>query len=141
MKKIVCLPLAGLMALAAAAAFADENLDAKVTLRGSEIHVQLGNDYSHATLTIAGPNGFHATTFSKTGSPSIDLIRAGGTGEGQYTYQVTAASSETKLNANPQDNGRGKVDDAEERISASTSGGFYASGGIIVDRSKQAEEN
>lgn len=141
MKKIMCLPLAGLLALAAMSALANEDLDAKVTLRGSEIHVSLGNDYSNATLTVSGPNGFHASAFSKTGSPSIDLIRAGGTGEGQYSYEVTAASSETKLNATPQNNGRGKVDEAAEKVSATTSGSFFASGGIIADKQSLAEEN
>ena len=120
-----------LFALPATASFADENLNAQVTLRGSEVHVKLASGYSNATLSISGPNGFYAKAFSEKGAPSIDLIRAGGTSEGQYTYEVTAASSTQAVNESPLDNGRGGVDKSAGAVGASTSGSFYANGGII----------
>lgn len=133
--------MAGAMTLAATAVFANEAMDAKVSLRGSEVRVKLGAGLSNATLSISGPNGFYAKTFSQSGSPSIDLIKAGGTADGVYTYEVTAATSETTENLNPMDNGRGGIDDGTSVVSASTTGSFHASGGIIADRSSQAEEN
>lgn len=141
MRRLLGVWLAGAMTLAATAAFANEGMDAKVTLRGSEVHVKLGAGLSNATLSISGPNGFYAQTSSESGSPSIDLIKAGGLADGVYTYEVTAATSETTENLNPMDNGRGGVDDATSVVSASTSGSFRASGGIIAKLASQAEEN
>ena len=140
MNMILRLSVAVAMTISAHSAIASEELDAKVTLKGSEVHVKLRGGYSNATLSVSGPNGFHASRFSETGSPSIDLIRSGGTAEGLYKYEVTAASSKTKTNAKPMDNGRGGVDDATETVAASTSGSFFANGGIIADRASQAEE-
>ncbi len=141
MRRLLSVWMAGAMTLAATAVFANEAMDAKVSLRGSEVHVKLGAGLSNATLSISGPNGFYAKTFSEHGSPSIDLIKAGGTANGHYIYEVTAASSEIVTNANPMDNGRGGVDSADEFVAVSTSGGFFANGGIIADRTSQKEEN
>ncbi len=129
--KILGWTTAGVLAFSAMSAFASDSLNAKVTLRGSEVHVKLPSGFTNATLSISGPNGFYAQVFSKTGSPSIDLIRAGGTTEGQYTYEITAASSQQAVNDNPMDNGRGGVDKSAGAVGASTSGSFHASGGII----------
>ncbi len=116
-------------------------LEAKVTLRGSEVHVKLAAGDSNATLSVSGPNGFYVRAFSESGSPSIDLIRSGGTADGLYRYEVTAASSETKTTVKPMDNGRGGADDATEKVAVSTSGSFYANGGIIADQAKMIEKN
>ncbi len=140
MKRLLSISVVGAIALAATTAFASENIDAKVTLRGSEVLVNLGAGYFNATLSISGPNGFYAKNYSQSGSASIDLIRAGGLTDGVYSYEVTVATSETTTNLNPVDNGRGGVDDGTSVVSASTSGSFHASGGIIADRASQAAE-
>lgn len=141
MRRLLGVWLAGALTLAGTVAFANAGMDAQVTLRGSEVHVKLGAGLSNATLSISGPNGFYAKAFSPSGSPSIDLIKAGGTADGVYTYEVTAATSETTENLNPMDNGRGGVDDGSSVVSASTTGSFHASGGIIADKADDALEN
>lgn len=125
------LSVAGVMAFVIGGAFAAENLDAKVTLKGSEVRLTLPAGYYNATLSVSGPDGFYARAFSKNGSPSIDLIRAGGTTDGEYTYEVTAASSQKAVDKNPMDNGRDGVDKSAGVVGAAASGSFIANGGII----------
>lgn len=141
MKRLLSMAMAGALALASTTVFASEDIAANVTLQGSQVSVNLGVGYSNATLSVSGPDGFYAKDYSKSGSPSIDLIRAGGTADGVYSYEVTAATSETTVNLNPMDNGRGGVDDGTSVVPASASGSFYASGGIIADKASQASEN
>ncbi|MEZ5812487.1 MAG: hypothetical protein R3D45_13830 [Rhizobiaceae bacterium] len=120
---------------------ADETFTGEVVLRGSEVRVIPGPGFSHTILTIVGPDGFHASASSDNGSPSIDLIRAGGTGEGEFTYEVTAATDKQVVNKNPMDNGRGGADESTSLVGASTFGSFRASGGIIEQFNKAANEN
>jgi len=132
-------PVLCVLALSAGQTLANEGFGGKVTLRGSEVHVVPGQGNSNVTISVSGPNGFHATVFSKQGSSSIDLIRAGGTADGQYTYEITAATSEKATNKNPLDNGRGGVDKNAGFVPVSTSGSFYASGGIIKEAGTETE--
>lgn len=119
---------------------ANEIPGAQSTMRGSEVRIALGNDYSGVTLSISGPNGFYAKTFSKGSSASIDLIRAGARESGLYTYELTAASSETTIDPNPMNNGRGSADAGATKVPVMLSGSFYAEGGLIDDKASQAEE-
>ncbi|MDJ0613688.1 MAG: hypothetical protein QNJ29_08400 [Rhizobiaceae bacterium] len=123
-------------------AYASEDIPgSQKTLSGSEVRIDLGPDYSNAILTVSGPNGFSARSESKSGSVAIDLIKAGGTGIGTYTYQVTAASAKTETIQKPLNNGReGGVDNATRQVGVSMSGFFAAKNGLIVDRSNQTEE-
>lgn len=140
MKKLFYLPVAGMFGLMAANALASETLDALVSLQGSEVRVTLGGEYSNATLSITGPDGFHVQAYSQSGSPSVDLIRAGATADGTYTYEITAASSEDATSENLMNNGRGGVDKTAGKVGASMSGSFQASGGIINTQASLAEE-
>ena len=119
---------------------ADEvKLKAFGTLAGSEVSFSLGGVYSNATLTISGPDGFFARSFSKTGSPAVDLIKAKAKADGIYTYEITAASGETVTIRNPQNNGRGGADRGTMKRGVSASGTFVVKGGLIVDTSKDKE--
>lgn len=135
--------LVPLMALACAnAAFAgNEIAGAQKSLNGSQILFSLGPNYFNATLTVAGPNGFYARSEASSGTVSIDLQSAGATGEGVYTYELTAASSETKTNPAPMNNGRGGVDNPVSQVGVSTSGTFFAQNGLIIDRSNLTERS
>ncbi|MEZ5810819.1 MAG: hypothetical protein R3D45_05320 [Rhizobiaceae bacterium] len=141
MRKPNCLPVIGIAGLLATGALANENLDALVSLQGSEVRVTLSREYFNATLSISGPNDFHAEAFSRDGSPAIDLIRVGATADGTYTYEVTAASSEDAVGENLMDNGRGGVDETAGKIGASMSGTFQAIGGIINTQASLTEES
>jgi hypothetical protein len=91
----------------------------------------LKGDYSNVTLTISGPNGFHASAFAKSGTPSIDLRQADAE-DGAYTYQLTASTNE-KVQARTQlDNGRDPRATVQPVKSVSTSGTFQVRSGAIV---------
>ncbi|MEO8460163.1 MAG: hypothetical protein ABI451_06525 [Dokdonella sp.] len=143
MKNIVHL-LVPFMALALAnAAFAGSDIaGAQKSLNGSQVKFSLGPNYFNATLTVAGPNGFYARSESGSGTVSIDLKSAGATGEGVYTYELTAASMETKTDPAPMNNGRGNgTDNPVSQIGVSTSGTFFAQNGLIIDRSNLTERS
>lgn len=122
---------AGLAIITGTVALADSDLNKYLVLKGSHVGFTPSGGYSNTTLTVSGPNGFHTQTFSKNGAASIDLIRAGATADGIYTYEITVATAEKVTIANPQDNGRGGKDPALQRVGASATGSFRANGGII----------
>jgi len=120
-------------------AISADGLNAFRTLSGSEVSFSLGGAYSNATLTITGPDGFYVRNFSKSGNPAVDLIKAKAKADGVYTYEITAASSETVTILNPQNNGRGGADRATMKRGVSATGTFVVKGGLIVDTSNVTE--
>src|SRR5215207_7861379 len=82
--------------------------DLKVTqkLTDTQIGFNLDGTYSNYSLTISGPNGFHAIAASRTDVPSIDLRLYGEYDDGVYHYQLIAASGETVPVRTALDNGR-----------------------------------
>ena len=115
--------------------------DLKATQRLSE--TQLGfepaGNYGNYTLTVAGPNGFHATVSSKTGTPTIDLRRFGAYDDGTYTYQLTASSDEKVPVRTALDNGREKQPEAMLK-GVSLSGVFHVKDRAIVKFDPAARE-
>ena len=81
---------------------------------------ELGN----AVLTVSGPNDYQASAFAKAGEIVIRLDGEGKLEDGVYTYELTAASQETKRIRNPIDNGRGDDQRGEVRIGVRVSGAF-----------------
>lgn len=135
-------PPAALAIFLGTSASAAEIEGAKTSLAGSEVRIALGSGYFNAILTVAGPNGFHARAESKSGTVSIDLIKAGAKGEGLYTYEVTAASNQTETIAKPLDNGRGDgVDKAVRQKGVSMAGNFSAANGLIKAQTNMTEES
>jgi len=108
--------------------------DLKVTQRLSDTQLgfDLGGSYGNYTLTIAGPNGFHASASSKTGTPTIDLRRFGDFDDGHYTYQLTASTDDKIKLRTPLNDGRDGGPTAEILKGVSTSGTFNVSKGVIV---------
>ena len=77
---------------------------------GTVLAFDFAAPYSNATLSVTGPNGFHARTVAKSGAPSIDLQKFGAVADGSYTYQLTASSERPIGASSAYDNGRdGKV--------------------------------
>ena len=133
---------AGIIAVCLSApswAISADDLNAFKRATGSEVSFSLGGAYSNATLTITGPDGFVIRNFSKTGNPAVDLIKAKANVDGVYTYEITAASSQTVTIRNPQNNGRGSADRGTMKRGVSASGTFVVKGGLIVDTSKDTE--
>ena len=109
-----------------------QDLKATQRLSDTQIGFDPGGNYSNYTLTVSGPNGFHATASSKTGTPAIDLRRFGAFDDGTYNYQLTASTDEKVPVRTPLDDGRpGGPSDATLK-GVSTSGVFHVKGGTIM---------
>jgi hypothetical protein len=99
---------------------------------GSRFGLELNPSYSNAVLSVSGPNNFHASTFSRGGSLSIDLMDAGRIAEGTYNYQLTAQSPQT-VDAGPSINaGRNGQAPAVHAVGVSVSGSFQVRAGQII---------
>ena len=107
-----------------------QDLPAEQRFSETALLFDIKDAYTNITLSVAGPNGFHAIASSKTGSPTIDLRRLGPLDDGSYRYQLTASTSEKTIIRTPLDNGRIRQDAPLTTVSAS--GHFTVKGGVIV---------
>jgi hypothetical protein len=132
--------LAALLAASGAAgSFADE-LKAKQAFTDSEIKFEPGGTYSNYTLTVAGPNGFHATASSKSEVPSIDIKRAGAIDDGIYLYHLTASTDAKIPLRSGLDDGRATPPTTMQQ-GVSVSGHFELKGGAIAKFDPNARED
>jgi hypothetical protein len=98
---------------------------------GSAFGFRLDPSYANATLSVSGPNGYHASNYSQGGSPAVDLSQFGTLADGTYTYQLTARGPETVTVKTNLDNGRGKAATTQS-VGVAESGTFQVQGGRIV---------
>ena len=131
MKVSVC-GLVVAMALTLSGACLAEDLKAEQKFSDTTIGFDLAGQYSNLTLTIAGPNGFHASAFSNSGAPTIDLKRFGAVEDGTYTYQLTGATPEKIKSRIRSDDGREAHTARDAQQSAAMSGAFRVKDGAIV---------
>ena len=117
-----------------------QGLNATQKFTDSEVVFDITGPYSNLTLTISGPNGLHASAAAKTGSPSIDLRKLGTIDDGEYLYQLTAATDEKIPVRTALDNGRDGGPTTSIFKSVSTSGNFQVKGGNIVKNDPSARE-
>jgi len=130
--QMTALGLAACLAAGLTGACWAQDLKATQRLSDTQIGFDAGGNYGNYTLSIVGPNGFHASAASKTGTPAIDLRRFGKYDDGDYSYQLTASSDEKVPVRTPLDNGRGG-DPGDSRLKAVSLGGqFLVKGGTIV---------
>jgi len=117
-----------------------QDLKATQRLADTQLGFDPSGNYGNYTLTVTGPNGFHASAASKTGTPAIDLRRFGAYDDGIYTYQLTASSDEKVTVRGALDNGRagGPTDSMLKAVA--TSGHFEVKGGTIVKHDPAATE-
>ena len=99
-----------------------------------------GAAHSNYTLTISGPNGFHASASAPREAPTIDLRRFGRLDDGVYHYELTAMSSEKVAVRTPIDNGRAGGPTDTTFKSLSTSGVIHVKDGTIVKFDPAARE-
>jgi hypothetical protein len=137
--KLAAIGLAACFAAGISSTCWAQGLNAKQRFTDTEIGFEIAGRYSNLTLTISGPNGLHASAHHRTGSPLIDLRKVGGLDDGDYLYQLTAATDEKVLDRSGLDNGR---DGSATTIlkSVSTSGQFQVKGGEIVKYDPSARE-
>jgi hypothetical protein len=118
-----------------------QDLKAVQKFTDTEIGFDLGGPYSNITLTISGPNGLHTSTTSRTGSPLIDLRKLGTIDDGEYIYQLVAATDEKLPVRTALDNGRDGGPTTSMLKSVSTNGQFQVKGGTIVKLDPSARED
>ena len=117
--------------------------DLKVTERfkGTTVGFDLGGTFGNVMLSISGPNAFHASATSRTGSPEIDLGRYGPIDDGQYGYHLTASTEERQRIRTPLDDGRSGGPSATPAFkTVSASGVINVKDGVIVARDLDAKE-
>lgn len=117
-----------------------QSLNATQKFTDTEVGFDIAGPYSNLTLTVSGPNGIHASAHSRTGSPSVDLRKLGAIHDGEYIYQLTAATGEKIPVATALDNGRDGGPTTSILKSVSTSGQFQVKGGMIVKHDPSARE-
>ena len=131
--------LAAVLAASLSGAVAAQDLKAAQKFTDTEIGFDAGGGLSNFTLTVAGPNGIHASAASKSGAPSIDLKRLGTLDDGVYTYQLTASTEEKVPLRSGLDNGRDSKPTSMLK-GVSMSGHFEVKGGAIVKFDPAARE-
>lgn len=89
-----------------------------------------GASYRNGTLTILSDTGFTRSIYAPNGVPSFASL--GRLPDGDYTYQLSAASNQLVRVAAPQNDGRGAAATDVVRQGASQSGTFQVRGGAIV---------
>jgi hypothetical protein len=117
-----------------------QGLNATQKFTDTEIGFELAAPYSNLTLSISGPNGLHASAHNRSGSPLIDLRKLGTIDDGDYLYQLTAATDEKVPVRTALDNGRDGGPTTSILKSVSTSGQFQVKGGAIVKYDPSARE-
>jgi hypothetical protein len=129
--KLAALGLAACLAVGVSSTCWAQGLNATQKFTDSEVVFDITGPYSNLTLTISGPNGLHASAHHRTGSPLIDLRKLGTIDDGDYLYQLTAATDEKVTVRTALDNGR---DGGPTSVlkNVSTSGQFQVKGGTIV---------
>ena len=129
--KPTAIGLAASLAIGLSTACWAEDMVASQQSSGTKIAFLLKDNFSSATMTISGPNGFFAHAFAKNGAIAVDLRRFGAIDDGTFTYQVTAAANDKIRIRTPLDNGRDRIVTERPR-SASMSGTFSVVRGEIV---------
>jgi hypothetical protein len=138
--KPAALGLAACLAFGFSSAGMADDLSASEQFAGTTVGFELkGGPFSNVTLSVAGPDNFHASASARRGAPTIDLRRFGPVEDGRYTYQLTAATAEREKIRARLDNGRDARADIEPLKGVSTSGTFNVQRGEIVKRDTSRE--
>ncbi|MEA2882430.1 MAG: hypothetical protein QOH32_1686 [Bradyrhizobium sp.] len=132
--------LAACFAVGLSGACLAQGLNATQKFTDTEVGFDIAGSYSNLTLTISGPHGMHASASSRSGSPLIDLRKLGTVDDGDYLYQLTAATDEKIPVKGGLDNGRDRGAATSMLKSVSTSGHFQVKGGMIVKHDPSARE-
>ena len=132
--------LAACFAVGITGACPAQGLNAMQKFTDTGIGFDISGPYSNLTLTVSGPHGLHASVSSPSGSPVIDLRQLGTVDDGEYFYQLTAATDEKIPVRGGLDNGRDRGAATSMLKGVSTSGHFEVKGGMIVRHDPSARE-
>jgi hypothetical protein len=117
----------------------NSNKVARPTFYGSSISFPTKNIPRNTTLSINGPNGFHASKFSVSGMPAVDLYKNGGMKDGLYHYEITTAVGKSVLIKDTMNNGRGENNSHYARKGVTQSGHFRVVNGQIKNNRNSEE--
>ena len=132
--------LAACFAVGITGACLAQGLNATQKFTDTQIGFDIAGPYSNLTLTVSGPHGLHASVSSPSGSPLIDLRKLGTVDDGEYFYQLTAATDEKIPVRGALDNGRDGGPATSAPKSVSMSGHVQVKGGMIVKHDPAARE-
>jgi hypothetical protein len=119
---------------------ADDMISAK-QVGGTSLGFLLNGSLSNATLSVSGPDDFHASAYSKSGAVAIDLGKLGALDDGTYQYQITAATDQPAKVRTPLNNGRDAEAETAQRRGVAMSGTFMVKNGKIVEPAASAKES
>ena len=108
-----------------------DDIVATEQIAGNRLSFVLKPTFTNATLSVAGPNDFHASMFTKSGELALNLAASGKLNDGTYMFQITASGGDKVAVRTPLDNGRDKLV-TERPVIVSTSGSFQVRNGEIV---------
>jgi hypothetical protein len=129
--KLAAFGLAACFAVGISSTCWAQGLNATQKFTDTEVVFDITGPYSNLMLTISGPNGLNVSAHHRTGSPVIDLRKLSAD-DGDYLYQLTAATDEKVPDRSGLDNGRDGGPTTSRLKSVSTSGQFQVKGGTIV---------
>jgi hypothetical protein len=123
------------------ACLAAEDMVAAEQFSGANVGFLLKGSLSNTTLTVSGPDDFHASVFSKTGAAAIDLSTLGPLEDGIYSYQLTAATNQPAKVRTLLNNGRDSKEQITPRMGMAMSGTFMVKDGKIVKPAPASKES
>lgn len=120
------------MALAEQSVVKEVKISASEQFEGLRVAFKPGAKYSNATLIITGPAEYQAEVFNKSTLPSLDLQKYGKVVDGNFRYQLIAATDKRIEILNPGlNNGRDDIP-GSKMVGAQLSGVFCVKNGKIV---------
>lgn len=102
-----------------------------LSVSGGTLGVKLVGTHN-ATLTVTGPNDYYREAFSPDKDIALNLAGLGRLADGLYTYEITAATDQTKPVTAGLDNGRGALERSVQNVGTTISGTFLVRNGAIV---------
>jgi hypothetical protein len=102
-----------------------------LSVSGGTLDVKLAGT-RNATLTVTGPNDYYRQTFSPDKNIALNLAGLGRLADGIYTYEITAATGQTKPVTAGLDNGRGALEPSVQNVGVTVAGTFQVKNGAIV---------
>jgi len=118
---------------------AEAQIDANFS--GGRILFESRSRLTNYSVRVVGPDGYVGELQSARTAPSFRLADFGEVPDGQYTYEIFAATSEIQRSvrrAAPGENGRDVS--SRPRVGTSSSGSFHVRNGQIIEFDTSAEE-
>ncbi len=111
----------------------ESSFASSVKISGGVVQVSPNGHATNMTLTITGPNGFQATSYSEFSVPKVSISRNSIVSDGLYRWQLTGASGDEVAMQNTNlDYGRGDNTKRFIQIPMGDSGVFRVKNGQVI---------